>query len=87
VLEALNGHKKFIRGEVAHRVNLKYTPEVRFREDESFDEALRIDRLLNKHRVHPDLPKFDEDDAEQAEAEAQSQADIEATDKDKGSAT
>jgi ribosome-binding factor A len=64
VLEALNGHQKFIRGEIAHRVNLKFTPDVRFREDESFDEALRIDRLLNSHRVRPDIRKADpEDDA------------------------
>jgi ribosome-binding factor A len=62
VLEALNSHQKFIRGEIAHRVNLKFAPEVRFREDESFDEALRIDRLLNSHRVLPDLKKFDGED-------------------------
>src|SRR5690606_2697866 len=46
VLEALERNKKFLRGEIAHRVNLKFAPDIRFRVDERFDEAERIDRLL-----------------------------------------
>jgi ribosome-binding factor A len=50
VLSALEKHKKFLRTEVAQRVNLKYAPELRFRRDETFDEAARIDALLAVER-------------------------------------
>src|SRR5258708_31268376 len=39
VIAALERNKKFLRGEVAGRVNLKFAPEVRFRVDQRFDEA------------------------------------------------
>lgn len=61
VLAALEKHKKFLRGEIAHRVNLKFAPEIRFRIDESFDNVSRIDALLNSERVRRDLaPREDE---------------------------
>jgi ribosome-binding factor A len=57
VLEALRRHERYIRGELAHAVNLKYAPNVRFREDESFEEATRIDRLLDSPKVRQDVKK------------------------------
>lgn len=57
VLAALERHRKFIRAEVAHAVNLKFAPEVRFRADETFEEAARIDRLLASDKVRQDLDK------------------------------
>ena len=54
VLKALNDHKRYIRGEIAHRVNLKYAPDIRFRQDESFAEAARIDALLDSDKVRQD---------------------------------
>ncbi len=57
VLEALNRHSRYIRGEVAHAVNLRSAPEVRFREDETFEEVQRIDRLLHSDKVRLDLDK------------------------------
>ena len=57
VITALERHKRFIRGEIAHTVNLKFAPDVRFREDESFEEATRIDRLLDSPKVKQDLGK------------------------------
>lgn len=54
VLTALAAHRKYIRGEIAHRVNLKYAPDVRFRHDESFAEAERIDALLDSEKVRRD---------------------------------
>jgi len=42
---------------VARAVNLKFAPDVRFLADESFDEALRIDRLLASDKVRQDLDK------------------------------
>ena len=57
VITALENHKRYIRGELAHAVNLKYAPDIRFREDESFEEATRIDRLLDSERVRRDVEK------------------------------
>ena len=55
VLEALERNKKFLRGEIAHRVNLKFSPDIRFRIDERFDEAERIEKLLRTPAVQRDL--------------------------------
>jgi ribosome-binding factor A len=55
VLTALERNKKFLRGEIAHRVNLKFAPEVRFHADERFDEAERIEKLLRTPAVQRDL--------------------------------
>jgi ribosome-binding factor A len=55
VLAALEGNKRYMRGEIARRVNLKFAPEIRFRIDERFDEAERIDKLLRTPEVQRDL--------------------------------
>ncbi|MCP4560888.1 MAG: 30S ribosome-binding factor RbfA [Bosea sp.] len=57
VLKALDANKRYLRGEVAHRVNLKYAPDLRFRQDESFDEAARIDALLDSDAVRRDTDR------------------------------
>ncbi len=60
VIAALERNKKFLRGEIAHRVNLKFSPDLRFRIDERFDEAERIEKLLRTPAVQRDL-KTDSD--------------------------
>ncbi len=55
VLAALDRHKKYLRGEIAHRVNLKFAPDIRFLLDERFDEAERIEKLLRTPAVKRDL--------------------------------
>jgi ribosome-binding factor A len=63
VLAALDRHKKFLRGELAQKINLKFAPEVRFRIDDTFDNVSRIDALLNSDKVRRDLqPRTDGDD-------------------------
>ena len=57
VLEALGDNRRFIRGELARAVNLKFAPDIRFRADESFEEASRIDRLLDSPKVRQDVDK------------------------------
>ncbi len=61
VLAALERNKRFLRGEIARRVNLKFAPDIRFRIDERFDEAERIEKLLRTPEVERDLAA-DEDD-------------------------
>ena len=55
VLDALERNKRYVRGEIARRVNLKFAPEIRFRIDERFDEAERIEKLLRTPEVRRDL--------------------------------
>jgi ribosome-binding factor A len=57
VLAALERNKRYIRGEVAHAVNLKFAPDVRFLADATFDEADRIEELLRSPKVARDLKK------------------------------
>ena len=57
VLAALERHKRFIRGEVAESINLRYAPDVRFRFDDTYDEANRIDALLDSPKVRQDTRK------------------------------
>jgi ribosome-binding factor A len=61
VLAALERNKRFLRGEIARRIDLKFAPEVRFRLDERFDEAERIGKLLRTPAVQRDLDDKDED--------------------------
>ena len=63
VLAALRENAKFIRGEVARAVNLKYAPQLSFKGDPSFDEADRINRLLNTPEVRRDLDRDDNTDS------------------------
>jgi ribosome-binding factor A len=67
VLEALNRNRKALRAEVAHRVNLKFAPDLRFLRDETFDEAARIDALLRTEKVQRDVNKPAEGGGEEQE--------------------
>jgi ribosome-binding factor A len=62
VVAALERNKRFLRGEIARRVNLKFAPEIRFRADERFDEAERIEKLLRTPEVQRDLGPRKSDD-------------------------
>jgi len=55
VLDALERNKRYLRGEIARRVNLKFAPDIRFRLDDRFDEAERIEKLLRSPQVKRDL--------------------------------
>jgi ribosome-binding factor A len=55
IIKALSRHLRFLRGEVARRVDLKFMPDLAFRLDETFDEAERIDALLRSPTVSRDL--------------------------------
>jgi ribosome-binding factor A len=65
VLKALRTNTAFFQREVAQRLKLKFAAKIQFRADQTFDEASRIDALLNDPRVKRDL-----DAARDAEPEA-----------------
>jgi ribosome-binding factor A len=64
VIEALNRNRKYLRGEVARRINLRFAPELRFRADDTFEEASRIERLLHSDKVRADLAAKRDDESE-----------------------
>lgn len=55
VLKALRTNTAFFQKEVAKRLGLKFAPKLSFQPDESFDEADRIEQLLNDPKVLRDL--------------------------------
>lgn len=54
-IEALNKVAGFLRGRLSKEIDMRYTPQVRFVSDDSYDEARRIDELLASPRVRKDL--------------------------------
>lgn len=64
ITSALKRASSFLRGQVAREIRLKYTPNLHFRRDESFDEASRIDAILHRPEVQRDLHHEDEDEGE-----------------------
>ena len=59
VLEALDRNRKYLRGEIAHRVTMKFAPDLRFKMDTSFEYGAKIDALLDSPKVRQDLDKID----------------------------
>lgn len=63
VIAALNKHAKFIRGRIGGQLRqMKYMPEVRFRDDTSFDNYRKIDALLRSPEVQRDLGSDEDKD-------------------------
>ena len=58
---ALNRAAGFLRGRLSREIDMRYTPNLRFIADDSYDEARRIEQLLASERVRRDLVKRDED--------------------------
>ena len=61
VLKALRIHDRYLKTEVARRVNTKYAARLKFLLDESFDEGSHIDTLLRSPKVAADLDKGEEE--------------------------
>jgi len=62
-LEALEHAAAFLGSRVAKRMNLKYSPRLRFVADEMYDEAARLDRLMHEERERLALPAGEDNDA------------------------
>ncbi|HEX3700565.1 MAG TPA: 30S ribosome-binding factor RbfA [Phenylobacterium sp.] len=59
VVDGLNRHAKFLRGRLGRAIELRFTPDLKFLHDESFDEAARMNRLFDDPRVQKDLVRRD----------------------------
>ena len=62
IAAALNRHQRFIRGQLAPAIDLKFAPELRFFVDETFEQFGKIDALLKTDRVQRDLHPDEDDD-------------------------
>ena len=60
VAGALNHAAGFLQKELSGEIEMKFTPRLKFLPDESFDEAGRVDEILNRPSVQRDLD-HDED--------------------------
>ena len=59
IVTALRQNTAYLQREVAKRLGLKFAPRLKFRPDESFDEADRIEKLLRDPKVARDLDDED----------------------------
>ena len=58
IVIALNRNAKFIRGRIGSSLRqMKYMPEIRFKDDTSFENFRKIDELLKSPEVQRDLDK------------------------------
>lgn len=57
VLEQLDADKWLFKKLVAAKLKLRYTPEINFRADDTFDEVERINKLMHDPKVMADLAK------------------------------
>ena len=62
VMEALERNRKTLRTEIAHRVAMKFAPDIRFKVDDSFDYGAKIDALLETPKVKQDLAVHADDE-------------------------
>jgi len=63
VVAGLMRCRKYLRGEVGHRIETKFTPDLRFVADTLYDEAAKMDALLRSDRVARDVSHTDEDES------------------------
>lgn len=62
IIKALNAHARFLRGVLGKHIDMKFTPDLKFRHDDSFDAAGRMDRLFNDPRIRADIEHVDAED-------------------------
>jgi len=74
IIKALNTHAKFLRGQLGRHIDMKYTPDLKFRHDESFEAASYMDRLMNDPRVRADLARPDQPEADERDDQPQGAA-------------
>lgn len=67
---ALGRAASYLRGQLGQEIELRYTPQLRFEADSSFDEAARVEALLRRPRVQRDLQRPEGDEGEDAPSDA-----------------
>ncbi|MFN3859766.1 MAG: 30S ribosome-binding factor RbfA [Caulobacter sp.] len=60
VVAALNRAARFLRGRLGRHIDMKFTPDLKFIHDESFNAASHMDRLFSDPRVQADIGRQDD---------------------------
>ena len=60
LLPGLRRAGRYLRGEIARALHLRYAPELHFQADEALDYAMSIDRLMRRDEVARDLAAVDD---------------------------
>ena len=55
VVAAMNRHASYLRGRLGRLVDMKFTPDLRFHHDQSFEAAERMNRLFESPEVRRDI--------------------------------
>jgi ribosome-binding factor A len=55
MVSALNKASKFLRGRLGRHIDMRFTPDLKFFHDDSFNHAARINSLFDNPRVRADL--------------------------------
>ncbi len=61
IAAALNRASKYLRGECGRALASKFTPDLRFLADASYDAALKMNELFNDPKVRADLERVEDD--------------------------
>lgn len=78
VVEALNRASRFLRGRLGHSIDMKFTPDLKFLHDESFNAAVAMDQLLSDPRIRRDVESYDRRLSDAQEGDAQDDAEDDA---------
>ena|GEM_PF-34789 len=76
IVKALNVHAKFLRGALGRHIDMRFTPDLRFRHDVSFAAAERLNRILDNPRVQADIFRVPVEDDETADGPQAAQSAI-----------
>ena len=63
VLEMLNAEAWIFKKQIGSKLQLRYTPDINFRVDDTFNEVDRIEKLLRNPKVAQDLAKTDTEES------------------------
>ena len=55
VVAAMNRHASYLRGRLGRLVDMKFTPDLRFHHDQSFEAAERMNKLFESPEVRRDI--------------------------------
>ena len=61
VTAAMSRASRFLRGKLGRMIDLRVTPDLKFRHDEAFDAAEKMNRLFDDPKVRQDLDRPDGD--------------------------
>ena len=63
VVAALNRSSRYLRGQLGPAIVMRFTPDLKFVRDESFEGVRRMDEILSDPRIRRDVEAISDDEA------------------------